>query len=126
MIKRITAIMALVLTLCLFAVPSFAAALDSDEIRGDLVYTISGYCDFFDGSSTVYIDYVTLPEGLYIIDIDGQYPYDDYNDAGFYIQSASGSGRFSYSFPPGWGGYDIWDGIFYVYITAPFEFYFFF
>ena len=125
MIKRITAIMALVLTLCLFAFPVFAAALDSDEIRGDLVYTISGYCDFYDGSSTVYIDYVTLPEGLYIIDIDGQYPYDDYNDAGFYIQSASGSGRFSYSFPPGWGGYDIWDGIFYVYITAPFEFYFF-
>ena len=70
MIKRISAIMALVLTLCLFAFPVFAAAYNFDDIAQNKVGTFSDEYTY-DGK---YIDLV-LDEGLYVFVCNLEYVY---------------------------------------------------
>ena len=70
MIKRITAIMALVLTLCLFAFPVFAAAYNFDDIAQNKVGTFSDDYTY----DNKYIDLI-LDEGLYVFVCDLSYTY---------------------------------------------------
>ena len=117
--KRIFAILCIILTLSLSALPAFAASTNHDKMKKEKVYSYSKPNGFGFSTSSYHADTVTLEEGLYFVSFSIKYCEGELNDVGLYFKNFSNTTFsrtiYSVSF---WADFS---DSFYIYVTSPID-----